>query len=83
MKWETRTICTFIAASVPVEKAGDVSPLMDAAEQIGVDAQMEKKSDANSMQEFDPENPPMPRNQNSFEGFMGTFGSPSRWAGAN
>ncbi len=82
MKWETRTICTFIAASVPVEKAGDVSPLMDAAMQIGLDGEQQTQSN-NDVIDFDPENPPMPAKENSLEAFMGSFGAPHRWAGAN
>jgi hypothetical protein len=85
VKWQARTICTFIAASVPVERAGDVSPLLDAALSIGLEQKPEQKTEnlPAGQLDFDPENPPMPNRDNSFEGFMGSFGSPGRWAGAN
>jgi hypothetical protein len=75
-------ICTFVAATVPVEKAGDMNPLLEEAQKIGLDGAAEtEEGTAAATEAFDPENPPMPSKVNSFEGFMGSFGSPARWAG--
>lgn len=63
-----------------------MNPLMEAAQSIGLELIPEKTETvitADGVLDFDPENPPAPRKENSFEGFMGSFGSPSRWAGAN
>lgn len=76
-------MCMFIAASVPVEKAGDVNPLMEAAKEIGTDsAGVTAQSTVAAGVPFDPENPPIPDNNiGSFERFLGSFGNPQRWAG--
>jgi hypothetical protein len=83
VKWQARTICTFVAATVPMEKAGDVNPLLEAAQQIGMEGVQNAEGDDSkpNLDTFDPENPPIPSKVNSFEGFMGSFGSPARWAG--
>jgi hypothetical protein len=64
-----------VAATVPVEKAGDVNPLLEAAQQIGdpvgENSQTNKK-DADA---------PADNGDGSFERFMSTFGNPTRWAG--
>jgi hypothetical protein len=64
-------LATFIAATVPVEKAGDVSPLLEAAKQIG-----EKDDDKTAA-----DNTPGENGVGSYERFMSSFGSPARWAG--
>ena len=70
------------AASVPVEKAGDVNPLLEAAKEIGVDGEVSPGSTVVADKPFDPEDPPIPDNNvGSFERFLGSFGSPQRWAG--
>jgi hypothetical protein len=73
----------FVAAAVPVEKAGDVNPLLEAAKDIGTEfGDKQQTETAVSNAPFDPENPPMPNVQNgTFERFMGSFGSPKKWAG--
>lgn len=68
-------ICTFVAATVPVEAAGDVNPLIEAAQNIGVDARSDEEKTAAAQQ-----NPNEPTT-GSYERFMSTFGSPARWAG--
>jgi hypothetical protein len=76
-----------VAATVPVEKAGDMNPLLESAKEIGLTEAEQKYLDDTSQpipdnKPFDPENPPIPDNGNaSFERFMGSFGSPKRWAG--
>jgi hypothetical protein len=84
LKWQTKTLAVFIAATVPVEKAGDVNPLLDAAKSIG-DPVEENSSTATAKKNtepFDPEAPPEVDNGDaSFERFMTSFGSPKRWAG--
>lgn len=73
--WQTRTLATFIAATVPVEKDGDVSPLLDAAKAIGEPAEDRHMT---------PSDRPGSVNEpaaGSYERFMSTFGSPARWAG--
>ncbi len=72
MNWQTRTICTFVAATVPVEKEGDVNPLLEQAQTIGLDPSDEKKETTPAKAE--------PK-VGSFERFMSTFGNPGRWAG--
>ena len=81
-------IATYVAATVPVEKAGDMNPLLESAKEIGLsDADIEHRDNNRQKQTvpaapFDPEHPPIPDNGNaSFERFMGSFGSPKRWAG--
>ncbi len=71
--WQTKMICTFVAASVPVEKAGDVNPLLEAANQVGID-----KSDEEKQAEPAAQSGPQ---VGSYERFMSTFGNPARWAG--
>lgn len=65
-------ICTFVAATVPVEKAGDVNPLLDAAKEIG-----ETPSDNEQKAAEGPDE----NSIGSYERFMSSFGSPTRWAG--
>jgi hypothetical protein len=84
--WQTRLICTYVAATVPVEKAGDMNPLLESAKEIGLtdveQNRVEQQTQIPAIETFDPEHPPIPDNGNaSFERFMGTFGSPGRWAG--
>lgn len=78
-------ICTYVAATVPVEKAGDMNPLLESAKDIGLsDSERNhlEQQAAIPIEAFDPEHPPIPDNGNaSFERFMGSFGSPGRWAG--
>ena len=70
--WQTRTICTFVAATVPVENAGDESPLLDAARVIGLEGTQKTEEHESTPNEPQP---------GSFERFMTSFGSPARWAG--
>lgn len=69
MIWQTRTLATFVAATVPVDNPGESSPLLEQAQAIG-----EAPSDKND--NADEGNP-----NGSFERFMGSFGTPARWAG--
>lgn len=67
-------------------EAGDVNELLEHAKQIGeeqpTDEQQPTKTAPPKSAPFDPENPPIPDNGNaSFERFMGSFGTPTRWAG--
>lgn len=72
MTWQTKILATFIAATVPVEKAGDVNPLLEAAQNIG-----EKNDEKKTVAAKEPgEN-----GIGSYERFMSTFGTPQRWAG--
>lgn len=75
MTWSTKTISTFVAATVPVEKAGDVNPLLEAAQQIGMDARSDEEREAARKEIV---NEPK---VGSYESFMSTFGNPQRWAG--
>jgi len=61
-----------VAATVPVESAGSGSPLLQQAQRIGLpDEEPEQQKKASVI---DPQ-------RGSFEAFMGSFGSPRRWAG--
>ncbi len=75
-----------MAATVPVEQAGQSSPLLDAAASIG-DAFRTSTSTStgtgtgrqDQLAETPPARPePQP---GSYERFMSTFGNPTRWAG--
>jgi hypothetical protein len=70
--WETRTICTFVAATVPVEKAGDMNPLLELAQAIGEPPQPDEPDAKPKTTE---------PTAGSYERFMSTFGNPRRWAG--
>lgn len=75
MTWQTKVLATFVAATVPVEKAGDVNPLLEAAKGIGeppADEDDETTADKPGLNE------PV---VGSYERFMATFGTPQRWAG--
>jgi hypothetical protein len=61
-----------VAATVPVENAGDVNPLMESAKLIGSTQDDEAEEKKTSPAEPD---------VGSFERFMMSFGSPHRWAG--
>jgi len=98
--WQTRTICTFVAATVPVETAGDTSALLEDAQRIGeppepstpdsavvsgegAAAPVAKPGTKTETDEAgrtrlvaDPD-----VNPGTFEMFMGSFGTPQRWAG--
>jgi hypothetical protein len=79
MIWQTRTLATFVAATVPVETKGDVSPLMDAALLIGVNdtAVVDSEDIPTQTQKVRVAEP----NVGSYEAFMTSFGAPTRWAG--
>ncbi len=95
--WQTRTICTFVAATVPVETEGEISPLLEQAQRIGdppdeATGQQTGGSPARSGQaaglstETDEEGrvrhvAAVDPNPGTFERFMGSFGTPQRWAG--
>lgn len=65
-----------MAATVPVEKAGDVNELLEAAKQIGEEPQ---NSEERELAQHDARvNDPA---VGSFERFMSTFGNPRKWAG--
>lgn len=71
MIWQTKTLASFIAATVEFE--GE-NLLLAEAMNIGnpvADEGTEKRTAASEP------------NEGSFENFMQTFGSPSRWAGSN
>lgn len=74
--WQTRTICSFVAATVPVEEKGADNPLLDEAQRIGEESDVDERqrSDDRSTSVIDPRT-------GSFESFMGSFGTPQRWAG--
>lgn len=57
-----------------MEKAGDVNPLLEAANKVGLEASDEEKQAEQSATTGEP-------NVGSYERFMSTFGSPARWAG--
>ncbi len=67
--WQTRTLATFVAATVPVEKEGDASPLLDEAQRIGL-TDSQAQTQKNTTRE---------PGTGSFERFMGSFGNPRRW----
>jgi hypothetical protein len=82
--WQTRMICTFVAASVPVEKAGDVNPLLEAAKTIGESTSGDdtQPTQRNNKSINAWEHPELVDNGDaSYERFMASFGSPARWAG--
>lgn len=70
--WQTRTICTYVAATVPVD--GD-NPLLESAQHIG-DPPDESTDDTKTAGTERPE-----PNPGTFEAFMSSFGSPRKWAG--
>ncbi len=90
--WQTRTICTFVAATVPVETQGEVSPLLEAAQRIGDppedtaerptgaagngQVRIETDDEGRTREIADPD-----PNPGTFERFMGSFGTPQKWAG--
>ncbi len=85
-------MATFIAATVPVEKRGEISPLLESAMNIGVTDERVTTEDTKpttSVVEPDTSDPdaailaakPIHVQDGSFERFMGSFGSPQRWAG--
>jgi hypothetical protein len=73
-------LATFVAATVPVESAGDVNPLIDLAQKIGED---NPDSDDDSTMAASERVSQDENGVGSFERFMSTFGAPSRWAGRN
>lgn len=80
LKWQTRTICTYVAATVPVEKAGDVNRLLENAQNVGMsEAEIERLAELAEAEKATPK----ANEVGSFERFMSSFGSPGRWAGAN
>lgn len=58
-----------------MEKAGDVNPLLEAANKIGDENQ---QSDEQTAQQQPGVVDPQP---GTYERFMSSFGSPQRWAG--
>lgn len=74
MKWQTRLICVYTAATVQVEKEGDKNPLLESALKIGEDETDSDDNDAPAKPLNDPD-------VGSYERFMSTFGSSARWAG--
>lgn len=70
-------LATFVAATVPVEQAGDVNPLLEAAKTIG-DPPTEDQEDMPDTDKRPAVNEPV---VGSYERFMSTFGTPQRWAG--
>lgn len=64
-----------MAATVPVEKAGDVNPLLEQAQQVGVDEASDQDVTARGRDTVN--DPPV----GSYERFMSSFGNPARWAG--
>lgn len=62
-----------MAATVPIEKAGDVNELLESAKKIGEPPSDEEKEAAKQ-----PVNEPA---IGSFEKFMATIGNPSKWSG--
>lgn len=63
-----------MAATVPVEKAGDVNPLLEQAQKIGEPPTDDEKHAAANGAVNEPA-------VGSYERFMATFGNPQRWAG--
>ncbi len=61
---------------MPVEKAGDVNPLLEAARNLGDDNDDSDENTTESDRRGEADN-----GIGSYERFMTTFGNPSRWAG--
>lgn len=74
MIWQTRTLATFTAATVPVENAGQANPLLERALAIGQPEESTQSAEHSAAVPAEPA-------QGSFERFMATFGNPKRWAG--
>lgn len=72
--WQARTVCTFIAATVPMESAGAVNELLEAAKTIGLDARTDEEKDTAPAVKGEPA-------VGTYEKFMMSFGAPQRWAG--
>lgn len=75
---------------MPVEKAGDISPLLESARLIGVaDDQPEeqRRTPGGYTPKPDSDRPAgyeelqIDPNSGTFERFLGSFGAPHRWAG--
>ncbi len=64
--WQTRTLATFIAATVPTES--ETNPLIEAAERIGIE-------DDGSLGEAPTSEPPI----GSYEQLVSIFGNPKAW----
>ncbi len=62
-------MCTFVAATVPIEKPGDTNPLLEQAQQIGVTGEQQQTQQSGAGTK-----------NGSFEAFMGSFGNPKRWS---
>ncbi len=71
--WQTRTLCTFVAATVPVEKAGDESPLLESARRIGLPADAAPADENTSASAADRSRP------GDYERFLASFGNPTKW----
>jgi hypothetical protein len=67
-------ICTYVAATVPVEKEGAKNALLDSAIKIGLEDEFDEEEQQQKKSPAEPE-------PGSYERFMMTFGSPARWAG--
>lgn len=80
MIWQTRTICVTVAATVPVETKGDVSPLMEFASSIG-EMPEDTKNDEQPISTDKQQTAVVDPNPGTYEAFMSSFGSPARWAG--
>lgn len=70
--WQTRTICTFVAATVPVENPTDTNELVEQAKRIGI---------PDNQPAHDPQQQAAEPKPGTYETFMSTFGNPMRWAG--
>lgn len=69
--WQTRTLAGFIAATVPTQE-GEDNPLLALAESIGRSGEDPVEPVATEAAQ------PAP---GTFEAFLGSFATPTRWAG--
>lgn len=54
-EWQTRTLATFIAATVPMEKKGQKNPLLDEAQKVRLRMDGDEEEDRRSSADVPPE----------------------------
>jgi hypothetical protein len=75
--WQTRTLATYIAATVPVESKNDTNQLLEMAQRIGLSEEQHAALTATAPETKTPTS--KEPTAGSFEAFMGSFGNPNRW----
>lgn len=89
LSWQTRTLAGFIAGGYQIEE-GKENPGLELVKKIAIDHIEETQLEelAESGEGFEGRGPAIEAGSDgiavgSFENFLGAFGDPKRWAGAN